>query len=145
LGEQLYVKQFGDCDIDIREVTADDDYITVAHKQKYPFVARSRAILKVFYIDKDGNQYHYGISYKPPFYYDGATIPGGLCKGDTRLLEPALWHDLFCREKSKIGFNRHLSSLVFRELLLQHKVEKPTAQLMYCSVDAWQRIQKGWK
>ena len=142
--ELLFVEQFNDADIDVREVSLSDNPCIVAHKRKFPFVAKNRAILKVFYVDKQGKSHEYALSFKPPFYYDGATIPFGIGKGDTRLLIPALWHDLMCRNKEKIGYNRHLSTLVFKELLIKNKIPKAQAEIMACCVDTWQSLQRGW-
>jgi hypothetical protein len=77
------------------------------------------------------------------FKFDGATIPFNIGKGDMRLLIPALFHDIMCDDKDVVDYNRQLSSLIFRELLIACGVNKVTAQLMYLAVDAWQRLC-GW-
>lgn len=89
-------------------------------------------------------QEKYCIHNDAPFYYDGATIPFGLCKGDTRLLTPALFHDLMCNEKSIIGYNRFLSSLVYYKLLRMFKVSWLWASIQFIIVDTFQRFQ-NWQ
>lgn len=143
--ELLGLEVYGDADVDIREVTMNDNAETVKHKRLFPFVANGKSILKVFYVDKGGREYEYCLSYKPPFYYDGATIPFGIGKSDTRLLIPALWHDLMCINKEKIGYNRHLSTLIFKELLIRHKIPKAQAELMACVTDTYQATREGWQ
>ena len=137
--EKLTVEMFGNPDIQVREVLPDDDIETVKDKNKKPFQAQKVAILKVVYGDKT-----YHISNKTGYCYDGATIPFKIGKGNMKLLIPALWHDIMCEDKTVIDNNRHLSSLIFKNLLLQCKVSRITAEIMYQSVDLYQRFQ-GWK
>ena len=74
------------------------------------------------------------------FKFDGATIPFNIGKGDMRLLIPTLFHDIMCNSKEVVDYNRNLSSLIFRELLIECGVNKIQAQMMYLAVDNWQRL-----
>ena len=140
--ELLSVKLIGDPDIDCREVLPNTP---LEDKNKKPFQAMQSAILQITVRDKKGNIKGYNITNECGYIYDGATIPFKIGKGNMKLLVPALYHDIMCEDKRKIGFNRNLSSLIFRELLIQCGVKKVIAQLMYLAVDNFQRTQKGWK
>ena len=140
--ELLSVKLIGDPDIDCREVLPNTP---LEDKNKKPFQAMQSAILQITVRDKKGNIKGYNITNECGYIYDGATIPFKIGKGNMKLLVPALYHDIMFEDKRKIGFNRNLSSLIFRELLIQCGVKKVIAQLMYLAVDNFQRTQKGWK
>lgn len=133
------VQLYGDPDVDVREVLPDDTPDIVKDKNRFPFIARQRAFIKVFY---EGEWF--AINNKPNYKYDGATIPFRIGKGNMKLLIPALYHDIICEDKNLIKQNRYLSSLIFRELLFQCKVNKLVAQGMFLIVDIFQRTQKGW-
>lgn len=142
---KLLVEMFYNPDVDVREVMPNDTEDIIKDKQKYPFMARKKAILKIAYLDKDGNLFTTAFSNPVNFKYDGATIPFKIGKGNMKLLIPAMWHDIMCDHKDKIDFNRYLSSLVFKELLIQCKVNKLVANFMFICVDNWQKLQRGWK
>ena len=138
--KKLTLTLFGNPDVDIREVETDDTKEIIADKKRYPFLAQKIAVLHVFYgVDKY-------ILHNPQNYkYDGATIPLGLGKGNPKYLTPSLFHDLMCQDKSIIGYNRYLSSLILFKLLLMHHVFAPWAFIMFLCVDVYQRTQRGWK
>ena len=133
-------KLLGDPEVDVREVLPGDNEDVIKDKNKYPFIAYKRAILKIFY---DGEWFC--LSNAPNYKYDGATIPFRIGKGNMKLLIPALYHEIVCENKSKLNYNRYLSSLMFKDLLLQCKVNKVIAQGMFIIVDLFQRTQRGWK
>lgn len=134
------VELFGDPDIKVREVLPTDDEKTVKDKNKKPFIAQKVAVIKVTYGDEV-----YFIANETNFKYDGASIAFKIGKGNMKLLIPALYHDIICEDKSLVDFDRKLSSMIFKELLIQCKVNKVTAQIMYLSVDTYQRFMTGWK
>lgn len=138
----LSVKLIGYPDIDCREVLPNTP---LEDKNKKPFQALQAALIIANAKDKEGNIKRFIISNESGYVYDGASIPFKIGKGNMRLLIPALYHDIMCEDKRKIGYNRNLSSLIFRELLIQCGVNKVKAQIMYLAVDNWQRLQKGWK
>lgn len=143
--EQLLVEMFGNPAIDVREVLPSDSEETRKDKQKFPFIARKKAILKIAYIDSKGELYTTAFSNPVNFKFDGATIPFGIGKGNMKLPIPAMWHDIMCKHKEKINYNRYLSSLVFKELLLQCGVNRAIANFMFFCVDNWQKAQKEWQ
>lgn len=142
---KLVVEMFGNPNIDVLEVLPTDTNEVAKEKQKKPFLAKEKAILKIAYIDKNDKLFTTAFSNPRNYQFDGATIPFRIGKGNMKLLIPALWHDLMCDRKDKIGYNRYLSSLVFRELLLQCGVNRIIAEIMFFVVDNWQKLIKEWK
>ena len=143
--EFLLVELIGDPKIEVRQVMPYDDKDTVKDKNKKPFKTNKSALIKVYYRDKEGKETKKIISNPTIYPYDGASIPFKIGKGNMKLLIPALFHDLMCDDKSRIDYNRNLSSKIFRDLLIQCKVNKLTAQVMYLAVDNYQRFMDGWK
>lgn len=143
--ELLLVELIGNPDIEVRQVMPEDDEATVKDKNKRPFKTNKTALIKVLYRDKKGNETKKIISNPTEYIYDGATIPFKIGKGNMKLLIPALFHDLMCDDKSRIDYNRRLSSLIFKDLLLQCKVNKIVAETMFLIVDTYQRFMEGWK
>lgn len=138
----MNVTLIGDPCIDVREVLPNTP---LGDKNKKPFQALQSALIKVSAINKKGIIKTYTISNDCGYIYDGASIPFKIGKGNMKLLIPSLYHDIMCENKRKIDFNRNLSSLIFRELLIQCGVNKVIAQLMYLAVDNYQRFMNGWK
>ena len=143
--EYLKVSLIGNPDIEVRFVVPWDSKETVKDKNRMPFKTNKSAIIKVQYIDKNGRETKKIISNPSEYVYDGATIPFKIGKGNMQLLIPALFHDLMCEDKSRIDFNRRLSSLIFKDLLIQCKVNKIWAYFMFFWVEVFQQRQKGWK
>ena len=143
--EFLLVKLIGNPNIQVRQVMPYDDEATIKDKNKKPFQTQKSALLKIIYKDNEGKEFNKIVSNPTNYTYDGASIPFKIGKGNMKLLIPALFHDIFCEDKSIINFNRHLSSLIFKDLLLQCGVCKVTAEIMYLSVDTYQRFMKGWQ
>ena len=133
------VELIGNPCIVVREVLPQDDDKTVKEKNKKPFMAIKSAVLKVKYDTRE-----YTIANECGYTYDGASIPFKIGKGNMKLLIPSLYHDIMCENKAIIDFDRKLSSMIFKELLLQCHVNKLTASIMYEAVDLYQRFM-GWK
>lgn len=134
------VELIGNPCIIVREVMPGDDDKTVKEKNKKPFMAIKSAVLKVKYDTRE-----YTIANECGYTYDGASIPFKIGKGNMKLLIPSLYHDIMCENKGIVDFDRKLSSLIFKELLLQCKVNKLTAEIMYESVNIYQCFMRGWK
>ena len=143
--ELLDVQLIGCPDIEVRYIMPWDDEETIEDKNRKPFRTRKSALIKVCYIDKNGNETNKIISNPTVYEYDGASIPFKIGKGNMKLLIPALFHDLMCEDKSRIDFNRNLSSKIFKNLLIQCKVNKFIAEIMYLAVDNFQKLMEGWK
>ena len=142
--EFICVKLIGNPEIEVRYVMPWDDEETVEEKNKMPFLANKSALIKVVY-RAQGKEVQKIISNPSEYIYDGATIPFRIGKGNMKLLIPALFHDIICEDKSLVDYNRRLSSLIFKELLLQCKVNKIVAETMFLAVDIFQRFMDGWK
>lgn len=139
LKKYFSVELIGNPCIVVREVMPSDDDKTVKEKNKKPFMAIKSAVLKVKYGTKT-----YTIANESGYKYDGASIPFKIGKGNMKLLIPSLYHDIMCENKAIVDYDRKLSSLIFKELLIQCKVNKLTADIMYRSVDLYQHFM-GWK
>ena len=140
----ISVKLVGNPEIEVRYVMPWDDEETVEEKNRKPFLANKSALIKVIYRTQ-GKELQKIISNPTEYIYDGATIPFKIGKGNMKLLIPALFHDIICEDKSLVDYNRRLSSLIFKELLLQCKVNKIVAETMFLAVDIFQRFMDGWK
>ena len=143
--EFLSVKLIGNPEIEVRQVMPWDDDKIIVDKNRKPFKTNKSALIKIQYTDKKGNYIKKIISNPSEYIYDGASIPFKIGKGNMKLLIPALFHDLMCEDKSIINYNRNLSSKIFKDLLLQCKVNKLIAEVMYLAVDNYQCFMDGWK
>lgn len=138
--EDIELQLIGEPDIRVRNVKPTDTEKEAAEKVKLPFISLTRCTLIVKTKEK-----RYIILAPNPTKYDGASIPFGLGKGNTKLHVAALFHDLICLDKSLVDYNRNLSSTIYYKLLVMHKLPEWRAKLQYYAVDTWQRFQKGWK
>lgn len=143
--EVLWVKLIGDPDIEVRAVMPWDNDKQAKDKNRKPFKTHRSALIRVLYKDKEGNEIKKIIANPTIYEYDGASIPFKIGKSNMKLLIPALFHDIICDDKSLIDYNRRLSSLIFKDLLIQCKVNKLVAETMFLAVDTYQRFMKGWK
>lgn len=134
------VELIGNPCIVVREVLPSDDEKTIKDKNRKPFQANKVANLKVTYGDKT-----YILSNVTGYTWDGASIPFKIGKGNMKLLIPSMYHDLCCENKGLVDYNRKLSSMIFKELLIQCHVNKLTANIMYESVNIYQMFMNGWK
>lgn len=138
--KKLELKLYGDPKVFVRSVLETDTEDLVEDKTALPFEATQISVLHIKY-----GQEKYVLQNPVPFQYDGATIPFGLCKGNPKLYIPALFHDLMCKKKELINYNRFLSSLVFYRLLRMHKVNIFWALFMFFWVEVFQIYQKSWR
>ena len=109
-------------------------------KNKKQFINLRTSTLNV----KDSGKEYCIIAHKD-YCFDGATIPFGIGKGNMKLLIPALFHDIMCDNKAVVNYDRYLSSLVFKRLLLMCGVPKMKANLMYGCVDNYQKLFGNWR
>ena len=125
-------------------------YMTPLEKrsiQKYPFCCKKP--LKVMIFDnKKFKQYEFEV--KENYCWDGASIPRfcwRIIGANTaaEFLIPSLIHDVLCENHNYIGFDRALSSKVFRALLITSGVSELKANIMYTAVDTYQRLRGKWK
>lgn len=113
--------------------------------QKRPFLNKRGVTFTILY---KGIEYRL---YIPKGYtYDGATIPFGFRwilggKGNPEFLVASCVHDKMCECKWLVRYNRELSSLIFRELLLACGCNRLKANIMYWAVNNFQKLNKGWR
>lgn len=138
--EDIELQLIGEPNIHVRTVLPSDSDKEAKDKVKLPFVTCTRSTLIVRTEDET-----FTILAPNGTKFDGASIPLGLGKGNTKLHVAALFHDLICIDKSLVNYNRNLSSTIYYELLVMHKLPKWRAKAQYYAVDTWQRFQRGWK
>lgn len=111
--------------------------------KKFPFINCKDLKVAIKY---NNNTYNFDI---PKGYkWDGATIPKFFWRivgssTQPEFLIASCIHDILCENHNYIDNNRNLSSLVFKELLLEAGVGKIKAKIMYLAVDNFQRFC-GW-
>ena len=96
------------------------------------------------------NSKEYRIYIPKDYTWDGATIPFGFRwilggKGNPQFLIPSCVHDKMCECKWLVNYDRELSSMVFKELLLACGCSKFKADIMFWAVNNFQRLQRGWR
>ena len=92
----------------------------------------------------------YTIFIRKGYVWDGATIPFGFRwilggKGNPAFLVASCVHDKICENKHLVDYNRKLSSIIFRELLLACGCPRLKAKIMYMAVNNYQSLIKGWQ
>lgn len=111
----------------------------------YPFVNKATLYVSIYY-KKLERSYTFRID--KGYSWNGADIPRlvwsilGISQQDNRILIASLLHDFCCENRGFIGFNRKLSSLILKGLLIEAGVHKWKANIMYWFVDLWQRTQR---
>ena len=112
---------------------------------KRPYMCRVSVNFFVKYLGKT-----HQIFIEKGFKYDGATIPFGFRwliggKGNPKFLVASCVHDKMCKCPWLVGYNRYLSSLIFKELLIACGCGKIKANIMFGAVDTFQKFMKTWK
>ena len=113
--------------------------------EKYPFINKKQLEVALF---DNIQKRSYRFVIPKGYCYDGASIPRLFWRvigsnTDNRFLIPALIHDVLCENHNYVNSDRNFSSRVFRALLISSGVNKFKAQMMYLSVDNFQRLC-GW-
>lgn len=109
-----------------------------------PYVNKIAVTFNVNYL---GSQYLIEI---PRLYrWDGASIPRVFWRliganGESDFLDASMVHDILCENKNIVNYDRQLSSMIFREILIGSGVSKFKANLMYKCVDIFQKYFCDW-
>ena len=109
-------------------------------KKKRPYLNKTRVLWDIDYL---GTQYCFVI---PKGYrWNGANIPRAVwwligSMGEADFLDASMVHDTLCEDHSLVGYDRQLSSIIFREILVASGVSRFKAEIMYKSVDIWQKF-----
>ena len=127
-----------------RPVLPSDTKIDIKEKNSKQFINLYDVLLFVT-VEKNNKNIEFSLLANKGYIFDGATIPFNIGKGNMKLLVPALFHDIMCERKNIVFYERNLSSLVFRELLLLCKVNIFKTYFMYIAVDNYQRFCRGWR
>ena len=113
--------------------------------EKKSFINKRNITYTINYLNEE-----YVVFIPKGYTYDGATIPFGFRwilggKGNPQFLVASCVHDKLCECKWLVSYNRHLSSLIFKELLLACGCSKFKAEIMFMAVDNFQKLIKEWK
>lgn len=128
----------------VQKILPTDSPLIKKDKKRKPYINKKRVLFTVDYL---GSQYC--ILVHKGYTWDGASIPVGFrwligAKGSPEFLNASMIHDKMCENHEIVDFDRQLSSMIFRELLIASGVGKVRAQTMYLAVDNFQRFC-GWK
>lgn len=128
----------------IRYALPSDTEEEVKDIKKFPFINCKNLKVTI----KDTNK-TYSFDVPKGYKWDGATVPKFFWRivgssTQPEFLIASCIHDVLCENHNYIDNNRNLSSKIFKELLLIAGVSKIKAQIMYLSVDNFQRFC-GWK
>ena len=112
---------------------------------KKPFINYENINYFIVYEDKE-----YQVFIPKDYKWDGATIPFGFRwmfggKGNPAFLVASCVHDKICECKWLVGYDRYLSSLILKELLLACGCGKIKANIMFTAVEVFQKLDKNWK
>lgn len=82
------------------------------------------------------------------FRSDGVTIKNKFaqflicCPHNPKYISAAIIHDYLVDTKTT---DRQTASEIFKEVLIQHGVDQLKAQIMFLTVEFWQKHIRGWK
>ena len=110
--------------------------------KKFPFISTKNT--NFFITDKTDNE-EYRILIPKGFKTDLASIPFGFRwlfggKSNPHFIVAAIVHDKLCNDKYLIKYNRELSTLIFKELLLSSGYNKNKADVMAWAVNNYQKF-----
>ena len=136
----------------VRNISPFDCKLIREDKKQFPY--RQTAPLD-FTVEDKINRKFYPVTFEDyindedSFKFDGASIPKPFHSfvghnGNPKFLLAAFFHDIHCIHKDLIGYDRKLSSVLFKELLLSCGTLEWKANTMFTIVDLFQRTKK-WK
>ena len=142
--ENIKIESDKKTDVAARVILPEMSDIEKADIRKKPFINNIDTTFTII-----ADEIEYKIYIPKNYTWDGATIPFGFRwilggKGNPAFLVASCVHDKLCECKWLIDFDRELSSLIFKELLLACGCGKFKAQVMFLAVDNFQRLC-GWE
>lgn len=102
-------------------------------KKLYPYLNKKQVKFEISYL---GVTYH--ITIEKDFKWDGSSCP--TLHHIPSLLNASMLHDMLCNDHSLVGFDRQLSSIVFREMGIASGVNKAFMYVAYHCVDNFQKV-----
>lgn len=101
-------------------------------KELYPYINKKDVIFHIEYLGE-----RFTISIPKGFRWNGTNCIG--LQHHPNLLNASMVHDFLCNYHNKIGNDRQLSSIIFRELGLSSGVNKAFMWVAYYAVDVFQK------
>ena len=137
---ELYIESDTQPDVSARVILPETGKLEREYIKQKPFINNVNINFTIIYYGKD-----YSLFIPKGYTWDGATIPFGFRwmlggKGNPAFLVASCLHDKMCEEKWLVDNDRHLSSLIFRELLKACGCGALKAQVMYLAVDNFQKL-----
>lgn len=117
----------------VRKRIASDTEKDIESKKRFPYINKKDVIFNIDYL---GEQYTF-------------TIPKGFCWNGTNclglqhnptLLDASMVHDFLCNYHDKIGNDRQLSSIIFREIGIFSGMPRWFMNIAYVAVDNFQKV-----
>ena len=102
-------------------------------KKDFPYLNKKEVTFTVNYLGTI-----YVIVIEKGFKWDGSSCPG--LHHIPSLLNASMVHDKLCNDHSIIGFDRQLSSMIFREIGIGSGVNKIFMYGAYYCVDNYQKV-----
>ena len=145
------------CDLSYLKITSDTEPHTAIlkplpsdtkeekeEKKKKPYLNKTRVLWNIDYLGKE-----YCFVIPKGYRWDGASIPRAFwfligSMGESDFLDASMVHDVLCENHHLVGNDRQLSSMIFREILIASGVSRIKANIMYKSVDVWQKLRGKW-
>ncbi len=110
-----------------------DSAITAEAKNKFPYINKRRVVFNVEYLGTK-----YPIMIAKGFRWNGTNCMG--LQHNPKLLNASMVHDILCNWHELVDNDRQLSSIIFREIGIASKVNKPFMWVAYHAVDNFQKL-----
>lgn len=121
-----------------------DNFLEREAKKEKPYLNKLEVTFTVNYLGTV-----YVIDIPRGYTWNGANIPrcfwcliGSM--GESSFLDASMVHDILTEKKCLVAYDRQLSSMIFRELLIASGVSKFKANIMYKAVDIYQKLFCDW-
>lgn len=128
----------------VRKPLPSDTNTQKKDKKTKPYENKKRVLFDINYLGKQ-----YCILIEKGYCWNGANIPRPFwwligSMGENEFLNASMVHDKLTENHHLIDYDRQLSSMIFREMLIASGVSKVKAQIMYKAVDVYQKMFCKW-
>lgn len=117
----------------VRKPLPSDSVEVKKDKKLFPYLNKMKVKFEISYLGIT----HY-ITISKDFTWDGSSCPG--LHHIPSLLNASMVHDTICNDHSLIGYDRQLSSMVFREIGIASGVNILFMYAAYWCVDNYQKV-----